>query len=134
MVFYNFKKLFYGYECFPACMSCRYHLSAWCPQGPERGIGSPGTGIRGCCEPLWECWEWNSSSPEEQQVFLTTEPSLHPFKYYLQLSEHVFGCVFARVNLILTPHRPSTWMSPPPCEYLKDSSLTWRGWGREDSV
>jgi hypothetical protein len=36
---------------------------------------SPGTGVMSSYEPT--CWEVNWGLPQEHQVFLTTEPSLH---------------------------------------------------------
>ena len=41
-----------------------------CPQRPEEGIGSPGTGVRDSCKPPCECWELNLDPLEGQQVLL----------------------------------------------------------------
>lgn len=40
-------------------------------------VGSPGTGVKNSCEPTRGSWELNSSPPNEQ-VHLTTDPSLQP--------------------------------------------------------
>lgn len=38
---------------------------------PEESVRPPGFGVTGSCEPPGRCWESNSDSREEQQVFLT---------------------------------------------------------------
>lgn len=50
-----------------------------CPQRPEKGIGSSGSGVtdsRGC-------WELNLGPLEEQGAFLTAEPSLQLLEAFL---------------------------------------------------
>ena len=42
------------------------------------GVGSPGTGVTGSCEPPCGRWELNLDPLEEQSVLLTAEPSLQP--------------------------------------------------------
>ena len=51
--------------------------SAWCLQKPERGVGSPGTGVIDGCELSHGCWELNPGLLEEQ-LLLSTESSLRP--------------------------------------------------------
>lgn len=41
-------------------------------------VGSPGTEVKGGCQSLCGCWDPNSGSLQEQQVFLTAEPSSQP--------------------------------------------------------
>jgi hypothetical protein len=43
----------------------------------EEDIRSPGTGITDGSELLWGCWELNTS-PLEEPMLLTREPSLQP--------------------------------------------------------
>lgn len=45
----------------------------------EEGIRFAGTGVTGSCHLLFECWELNSDSVEEQLVLSTAKPSLQPF-------------------------------------------------------
>jgi hypothetical protein len=44
----------------------------------EEGIRFAGTGVTGSCHLLFECWELNSDSVEEQLVLSTAKPSLQP--------------------------------------------------------
>ena len=53
---------------------CMYIVFAKCPQKPEEGARSPGTGVTDAHELLCECWELNTGPPEEQ-VPSPTEPS-----------------------------------------------------------
>ena len=46
-------------------------------QSPEEGVGFPGTGVTDGCELLCRCGESNVTPLKEQQVLLTTEPSLY---------------------------------------------------------
>lgn len=54
------------------------HTCVW-QRGPEEGVRTPTTGA-GLIRQWWadrcRCWESNSGPRQEQQVFLTTEPSL----------------------------------------------------------
>ena len=56
-------------DALPAYMSV-HHMCAWCPQKPEEGVRSPGTGGTDGCELLCGSWEWNADSLQEQQVIL----------------------------------------------------------------
>ena len=49
-----------------------YQVCAWCPQRPEEGIRSPGTGVKGGCKPPCECWELNLGPLKKQPVVLLT--------------------------------------------------------------
>jgi hypothetical protein len=54
-------------------------LCTWYPRRAKEGIGSPKTGvIDGSSMPLYWQWESNLGPLQEQQVLLTTEPSLQP--------------------------------------------------------
>lgn len=56
-----------------------------CPQRPEKGIGSSGSGVtdsRGC-------WELNLGPLEEQGAFLTAEPSLQLLGAFLNKGERI---------------------------------------------
>lgn len=57
----------------PAFMSV-HPLCTWCPWRSEKGIRSPGTGVRDGCDLPHRCWESNLG-PIQEQVLLTTEPS-----------------------------------------------------------
>lgn len=58
----------------PACMSA-WHMHSECLQKLE-DIRSPETGARESCEPLCGCLELDPGPLEEQQLILTTDPSL----------------------------------------------------------
>jgi hypothetical protein len=58
----------------PACIFV-YYESSWCLRQPERGCG---TGLPDGCEPQCGFWELSLDLLEEQQVLLTSEPSLQP--------------------------------------------------------
>ena len=49
-----------------------------CSQGLCEDIGFPGTRVTDGCELPDGCWEPNLDPPEDQYVFLTTAPFLHP--------------------------------------------------------
>lgn len=53
------------------CTTC-----AWLPVEARKGITSLGIGVTVHCEPLCGRWEPNASPQQEQQVLLTTGPSL----------------------------------------------------------
>jgi hypothetical protein len=65
--------LLYVYKCF-ACMYVPTFEQY--PRKPEKGIGSPGTGVSNSCERQYGCWGSNLGPLEEHPVRLTTEPSL----------------------------------------------------------
>lgn len=53
---------------------CMYvHKHAWCPWRPAGGVGSPGTGITGSCEPPCGCPEWNASPLQRHQELFTAD-------------------------------------------------------------
>ena len=64
------------------------YVSMWITCGPgaceEKGKGSPGSGVKDGCEPTDRYWEQNPDPLQEQQVLLTSKPSLQaplaPFK------------------------------------------------------
>lgn len=60
---------------FSACIGAHY-VYAWYPWRSEEGTGYPGTGIMDSYESPCGCWESNSDPLQQQQVLLTTEPSL----------------------------------------------------------
>lgn len=62
----------------PTCTSV-HPLSIYCPQRPEEGAESSGTGVSNGCEPPCGPWELNPGPLEEQQPVLSiTEHSLQP--------------------------------------------------------
>lgn len=61
----------------PACMSV-HCINALCPWRPEEDIGSLWTGVSDGCETLCGFWKLNQDPLQEQQILLTTEPSLQP--------------------------------------------------------
>jgi len=77
---YVFMHFFsYVYECFYLYVCMHVHpVCAWCLRRSEEGIRSPGTGDKEGCEPPCGFWELNLGPLQEQQVLLTTEPSLQP--------------------------------------------------------
>lgn len=58
-----------------ACVSVHYRCSR-CPEGPAKGIRSPGTRVTDSCETLCEYWESNLGP--------LTEPFLQPQHLYFQ--------------------------------------------------
>ena len=48
------------------------------PWRPEEDTRTPETGVLDDCELSCRCWHSNSTPMQEQQMFLTTEPSLFP--------------------------------------------------------
>lgn len=50
-----------------------YHISIWCLQRSEEGIGSPRTGVIDGCKPTCGYRASNLSPLQEQQMLLTTE-------------------------------------------------------------
>lgn len=73
----NYKQDLLVYFSLPLCLSLSLSLClCMCVQGPihtEEGARFPRAGVTG----WYGCWELNSSSPREQWMLLTTEPSLH---------------------------------------------------------
>ena len=61
-----------------ACVSVN-HMYVWCQQRSEAGVGSPGTGDPGNCDPPCGCLELNPGPLEEQLVLLIAEPSLQSY-------------------------------------------------------
>jgi hypothetical protein len=53
-----------------------YHVHVCCPERPDQGLKSPVIALTGCSELPRACWERNTGTLQEQQVFLITEPSL----------------------------------------------------------
>lgn len=51
-------------------------MYVWYPWRSEEDTGCPGTGIMDSYEPPCGCWESNPDPLQQQQVLLTTEPSL----------------------------------------------------------
>ena len=79
-----------------------------CPQRPEEGIGTPGTGVTDNCELPCEYWESNLGLPEEQTVLLNIEPFLHPVLIFEALSHcllsdspHLLQSFYAHVLLYI---------------------------------
>lgn len=66
------------------------HKRAWYPWHSEEGVGSPGTGLIGGCDPCG-CCEPNPGPLQEQEVLVTTEPSLQALRSYL--TTHLAQCV-----------------------------------------
>jgi hypothetical protein len=56
-----------------------------CPQRPEEGVRSLGTGVRDSYELPCGCWELNLGPPEKQPVLLRAEPSFWPQDCSLKL-------------------------------------------------
>lgn len=58
-----------------ACMCTTYVSGA---HRSEEGIGVPGIAVTSGCEPPCGSWKPNPGLLQEQQIFLTSKPSLHP--------------------------------------------------------
>lgn len=66
----------------PTCMSV-HQVHAWCPQRPEGGVRSPGTGVRGTVRH----YVTTGNTPdalEEHPVLLTPEPPLQPPYFHVR--------------------------------------------------
>jgi hypothetical protein len=50
---------------------------------PTEAIGSSGTGVTDSCELPCGCWDSISGPLEEQQVLLTSEPSLQILEHFI---------------------------------------------------
>lgn len=85
---------------FPECIGAHY-VCAWYPRRSEEGTGCPGTGLMDSCEPPCGCWESNLD-PLQQQVLLTTEPSVRPPRLSILYMRKVSAL---RVNLSKYPER-----------------------------
>lgn len=77
---------------------CKYLRVCMCTiYVQETGVRSPGTGVTDDWEPPCECWEPIPSPLYEQQVLMTTEPSLQSPPYLLsRKSKHlwvIFLCI-----------------------------------------
>lgn len=68
----------------PADVSVQ-HACACCVWNSEGGVGSPGTGVSGGCQPPCGDWELNAGPQGEQPVLLTIEPPLQPHLNILNL-------------------------------------------------
>lgn len=100
---------------FPECIGAHYVCARY-PWRPEEGTGCPGTGVMDSCEPLCGCWESNPD-PLQQQVLLTTEPSLWPPRLSILYTRKVSAL---RVNLSKYPER---WRLTPGNQETQISSL-----------
>lgn len=91
-----------------------------CLQGPEEGIRSPGVGVMVVVGILFEFWEANSGSLEEQHILLSIEPSLQtPFSllHHPRLTSKlsIFGNIYEKctynacVSQWKAKSSPQTW-------------------------
>jgi hypothetical protein len=60
-----------------ACVSV-HHMHAWCPQRPEEGIGSPGTGVTMWLLAAMLVLRTKPRHPEEQPMLFAAEPLPSP--------------------------------------------------------
>lgn len=58
-----------------------YLVCTWC-QGGQKNVELLGAGVRGGCEPICGCREWNLGSLGEQVVLLSAESFLQPPFFY----------------------------------------------------
>ena len=65
----------------------------------EEGVESPRTGITGGCEPSCGFWELDQGPPQEQ-VLLTTGPSLEPLLYVSFMSAYGFSLFILKVIVL----------------------------------
>ena len=59
-----------------------HYMYASCLKSSEEGIAPPWTKVTDGCIATCECWQWNPGPQQEQQVLLTTEPSLQDLQLY----------------------------------------------------
>lgn len=60
-----------------------YTTCMQCPQKPEEGVRSPGTGVRDTCESLCRYWKMNPGSLQEHPKLLTQKNSSAALAYYI---------------------------------------------------
>lgn len=60
-----------------------YTMCLQCPQRPEEGNRSPGTGIIRGCELSSRCWELNLNPLLEQLVLFIAEPIYRPNQFLI---------------------------------------------------
>lgn len=86
LLFKYFLKVYLFYF-LAVCVFCLHASlcirSAQCLWRAVEGIRFPGTGVRDRCELLYRFWDPNTDPTQEQQVLLTTEPSLRPVLSFL---------------------------------------------------
>lgn len=73
----NFILILHVWVVLPTCKST-YYLHACCPQRPDKGDGSCGTGATGSYEMPSRPWDPNPGHVEEQAVLLTAKLYLWP--------------------------------------------------------
>ena len=93
------------------CLSCMslYHLHLWCPQRPEEGFRSSGTGVTDNCEPPCGGWSWTWVLWRNRQLIVShlvgagvEQTVLLPGELSFQLQEYGFS------ELLLRKH----WFQP----------------------
>ena len=68
--------LFNVYGCFVFMYVCAPSVCLVPEEELEEGVGSPGIGFIGGCEPPCKCWELNPGPLEKQPMLLTAESLL----------------------------------------------------------
>ena len=96
--------MFFFYRCvylmfFLSVYLCT-NIHAWCLQRSEEGIRSPGTRALDGCEPVSRWWESNPGPLQEQQVPLTTGPSLQPLNL-VNLNSHCGKSTFVSLGFYM---------------------------------
>lgn len=95
-ILYFTLDLFFVHECFACIRLCV--PQACLVHEVRRWYWIPGTGVMVRCESPCGCWELNSVSLQEQQMLLTTEPSVQPL-YFTFLSSETALPFLAQVGL-----------------------------------
>ena len=81
--------------CLLACICTVYPV----PEGSQKSVGHPGTGVTDGCDPPWRCWELSPRTARAQAA----EPSSSPSR--IVLAE--FTSVFALWVLVTSCYPPS---------------------------
>jgi len=63
------------------CFACMYVCVLCVCRRAEEGVGSPGTGVRNCCEPPFGHLELNQGSLEEQAASALNHRAISPTPY-----------------------------------------------------
>ena len=75
--------------CLYVCMYV-HHVYAWCPQRPEDGVRSSGSGVTNDCETLWAL-ELNLAPLQEHCELLTNEPAFQSHVQKKKIKRIIWG-------------------------------------------
>lgn len=71
--------------------------------GPEEKIKFHGIGVTYHCKSLYEFWEFNLGTMEDEAVLLNAKPSLYHQKSLMYICMYVYVCMFVCVYCLQRP-------------------------------